>query len=186
MTLLPTSHKELIQWPNRAGCSFYSCHAVSVRQGSKGHGPSALTTHRHHLFIPPLNRNTLYYITVALGKLRSVYWFLIFVIIHPARSQIVSLCILSCRMSPHTGPHLLSVVSSFVLLQLFKALCTFPGASWCYKGIQWAGYFKHRFVVSHLSEVTSKQARQWPFKSVAALFPPGICDEGKAKNPPKN
>lgn len=54
MTLLPMSHKEPIQWPNRAGCSFYGCHALGEHQGSKGHGLSALTTHRHHLFIPPL------------------------------------------------------------------------------------------------------------------------------------
>lgn len=54
MTLLPMSHKDPIQWPNRAGCSFYGCHALGEHQGSKGHGLSALSTHRHHLFIPPL------------------------------------------------------------------------------------------------------------------------------------
>lgn len=48
------SHKEPFQWPNRAGCSFYGCHALCERQGSKGHGLSALTTHRQHLFIPSL------------------------------------------------------------------------------------------------------------------------------------
>lgn len=48
------SHKQPIQWPNRAGCSFYGCHALGEHQGSKGHGLPALTTHRHHLFIPPL------------------------------------------------------------------------------------------------------------------------------------
>lgn len=48
------SHKEPIQWPNRAGCSFYGCHALRVRQGSKGHGLPALAAHRHHRFIPPL------------------------------------------------------------------------------------------------------------------------------------
>lgn len=48
------SHKEPIQWPNRAGCSFYGRHALGERQGSKGHGLPALATHRHHLFIPPL------------------------------------------------------------------------------------------------------------------------------------
>lgn len=54
MTLLPMSHKEPIQWPNWAGCSFYGCHALGEHRGSKGHGLSALATHRHHLFIPPL------------------------------------------------------------------------------------------------------------------------------------
>lgn len=54
MTLLPMSHKEPIQWPNRAGCSFYGCHALCEHQGSKGHGLRALATHRDHLFIPPL------------------------------------------------------------------------------------------------------------------------------------
>lgn len=54
VTLLPVSHKEPIQWPNRAGCSFNGCHALGEHQGSKGHGLSALATRRHHLFIPPL------------------------------------------------------------------------------------------------------------------------------------
>lgn len=43
----------------------------------------------------------------------------------------------------------------------------------------WGECFKHRFVVSHLSKVSGKQALRWPFNSVTelVLFPlQRFCD----------
>ena len=156
MTLLPASHKELIQWPNRAGCSFYGRHALGVHQGSKGHGLSALSAHRHHRFIPPLNRNTLYYITVALGKLRSLYWFE-FSSLYTQRAH-KSPC-WPCPCASYSAVyhpmqrHICAERASSPPLwwRSFSRLQSFPGVSLRYKGIQGIEYFKHRFAVSHLS-----------------------------------
>lgn len=108
------------------------------------------------------------------GQIKVTLLILIFVIIHPARSQIVplamSLCILSCSISSYTEPYLCRkrIVSSCILVQLSKAP-NFP-RSLFYKGIQLAKYFNHRFVVLQLLKVNSKKAHQWPFNSVSFFF----------------
>lgn len=132
----------------------------------KGTAPSALTTRRAPSLYASVESKHAVLHHSCFGQIKAAV--LIFNFCHYAPSALTNCPVgrVPARpVLPYIIPHGATFAASAFVLQPFKAPCSFPGASWCYKGIQWAGYLKHGIVVWHLSEVNGKQARQWPFNS---------------------
>lgn len=151
-----------------------------MHRGSKGHGLSALTNAQAPSFYTSLQSKHGVLHHSCFGQIKVTILILIFVIIHPASSQIVplavSLCISSHRISACAEHRLfLCVGGAFQGSKLSQeSLCALKESS----GLTTLNID----LLSHTGQqVNSKQTHQWPFKSVTALSSPRICDKKKVK-----